>query len=205
MQRFLTATFFSFLLALSNIALAAQQAEPPGSIIIKQVVAIRSVGRAGRSPIHQDAVEARIVAGSWTPPSAGDKVALPDGTFQTWQLLQADKNNLFTGAALNGGYAYARIDSGSNKTMILEASGHTMVYVNGEPRVGDPYEYGYVHIPVHIHSGQNHLLFLCGRGRLRARLAPPKAPLFLDSSDLTAPDLVVGAPGPSFAGIVVTN
>ncbi len=37
--------------------------------------------------------------------------------------------------------------------MILEASGHAVAMVNGEPRVGDPYEMGYVKLPVLLKAG----------------------------------------------------
>ena len=59
--------------------------------------------------------------------------------------------------------------------MLLEASGHGMVYVNGVLRGGDPYGNGSMRLPVSLRSGRNDLLFLCTRGPIRARLTPPRA------------------------------
>jgi hypothetical protein len=66
------------------------------------------------------------------------------------------------------------------------------VWVNGEPRVGDPYSHGYVHIPVELKQGDNEFLFTVGRGELRAKLTAPLGDVFFDTADTTLPDLIVG-------------
>ena len=76
--------------------------------------------------------------------------------------------------------------------MILEATGHTMVYVNGEPRTGDPYGNGIVRLPVALKKGENEFLFLVGRGRLQAKLVAAPSEPQLDTHDLTLPDYVRG-------------
>ena len=62
------------------------------------------------------------------------------------------------------------VPSDDDRVMILEASGHSLVYANGEPRAGDPYSHGYVHLPVKLRKGDNEFLFSVGRGTLKARL-----------------------------------
>ena len=52
--------------------------------------------------------------------------------------------------------------------MILDASGHSWVLVNGEPHSGDVYNFGIVKIPVFLHAGKNAFLFRSGRGQLKA-------------------------------------
>jgi hypothetical protein len=90
---------------------------------------------------------------------------------------------------------------------LLEAAGHSMVYVNGVPRTGDPYSTGWTRLPIKLNRGNNGLLFLCSRGTLRIKLTEvPKGKLFiLDMRDLTLPDLRVGEKLHSQGAVVVVN
>ena len=89
--------------------------------------------------------------------------------------------------------------------MLLEAVGHSVAYVNGVPRAGDPYGYGYVSLPVEVKAGKNEILFQVGRGRVRAKLIEPPAPISLDLRDATTPDLIEGGKGKSWAAVVIRN
>jgi hypothetical protein len=91
------------------------------------------------------------------------------------------------------------------KVMLLEANGHGRVYVNGETRGGDVYQYGYVSLPVALKQGENRFLFALGRGELRAQLLDPPAPLSFDLRDATTPDVVVGRTETAWAGINLRN
>src|SRR2546421_2225121 len=64
--------------------------QPAGEIAIRECLVIRPVGQGGRVPVHTDAIEAQMVAGTWKPPKAGDAVSLPDGKSQTWEPATAD-------------------------------------------------------------------------------------------------------------------
>jgi dienelactone hydrolase len=86
--------------------------------------------------------------------------------------------------------------------MILDATGHSMVYVNGQPHVGDIYQHGYVRLPVSLQAGQNEFLFHGSRGALRAKLISPRSRAQFDLADATLPDLLVGEPV-AFDGAVV--
>ncbi|MHC4948064.1 MAG: prolyl oligopeptidase family serine peptidase [Planctomycetota bacterium] len=164
------------------------------------------VGRGGRSPVHTDAVEARLVAGTWTTPAAGDTVAGPDGTPRTWEAAAAGDDGWLAHAALRGGWAAARVELEAPRTALLEVAGHSAVRVNGEPRCGDPYATGWVRVPVRLEAGSNELLFRVGRGRVRARLVEPPAPIFLEMRDVTVPDVVRGErPGERLMGVLVVN
>ena len=172
---------------------------------ITRCLAVGPVGRYGRAPFSIDPIEAKVVSGSWTDPSAGDELALPGGRILRWQELNAAQDGWFRSPALRGGYAFVLADSDRDQVALLEASGHNMVYANGEPRVGDPYQAGYVRLPVRLLRGHNRFLFHCGRGQFRARLVEPRAPVCLDTSDATLPDLVVGRGGTFLAAVVVAN
>jgi pimeloyl-ACP methyl ester carboxylesterase len=179
--------------------------EPPKEIALREGLVIPPVGRYGRSPVHADALESQIVAGKWAPPKAGDTVKLPDGSMRRWESAQAAKDGAITHQALAGGYAFFAVPSDEKRVMLLEASGHVTVYVNGEPHTGDLYQHGYVHLPVMLRKGTNEFLFHVGQGRLQAKLVRPKAEAVFDLSDTTLPDLIVGEEARTMAAVVVIN
>ncbi|HEY1859527.1 MAG TPA: hypothetical protein VGG61_04190, partial [Gemmataceae bacterium] len=116
-------------------------------IVLADCLVIQPVGRYGRASLHLDALEAEIVAGRWQAPKSGDKVKSPLGGERTWEAATA-KDGVLNHAALSGGYLYWKVEVEEAHPRILEASGHLLVYVNGEPRAGDPYQNGIVRLPV---------------------------------------------------------
>ncbi len=173
--------------------------------IWRTALVIKPVGKAGRTATHTDAIEAAIIAGQWTRPTAGEGVTLPDGRSLNWAEMSLGTNGWFESEALQGGYAYLSMIAKEQKVVLLEAAGHAMVYVNGEPRGGDTYGYGYVRLPVLLKPGTNDFLFQVGRGKLKAALVEPKAGVTLDLGDLTMPDLIVGESTKSWGAVVVIN
>lgn len=170
-------------------------------------LAVGQIGKSARSPIRFDAVEHRIVIGAFVAPKEGDEITAPDGTVRTWASIRAEATEggaTFSGEPLSGGYVYTTFESDADRIAMLVARGHSMVYVNGAPRVGDPYSYGWLRIPVAIRKGMNEFLFACGRGSLDARLeaCPTDGPFFLGADD-TLPDLVVGEDNDLPLGVVV--
>ena len=155
-------------------------------------------------PITSDSIQRQIVLGQFQPPKAGDIVKRPDGPNRTWTAIDA-VDGAFQNRALHGGYLYLSYHSDSARTLILDASGHNLVYVNGVPRVGDPYSTGYVQLPIPVIQGDNHFLFQIGRGSLHARLRTPRASATIEPADATVPDLVVGTPSQALASVLVVN
>jgi predicted esterase len=181
----------SSVLVLAAILFRADADEPAGKeIVLKSGLVVPPVGRYGRAPFPVDPIVARLVAGTWTAPKEGDAVQSAAGKARKWTPITAGKDGAFSSQALGGGYAYFAVPSDSERVMILAASGHMLVYVNGEPRVGDIYQTGYVRLPVLLHKGTNHLLFHVARGNLRARLIAPAAAAQLNADDALLPDLV---------------
>ncbi len=176
-----------------------------GEIVLREGLGLRSGGRFGRSAFHTDAVEALIVAGRWSAPRAGDEVLMPDGTNRIWEVVAARPDGNFTNASVRAGYVYLPYVSAEDRVMLLRAAGHSMVYVNGEPRTGDPYQNGSVSLPVQLHRGTNDLLFASGRGGLRARLVAPAQPIAIDLRDNTLPDLMSGERNEAWASVLVVN
>ena len=173
---------------------------------------IGGVGERGRTPAHTDAVEHLLVTGAFAAPSAGDTITLPDGSLGTWAIARPEENGVLQDDVLRGGYAHAIVEAEESGPMILDARGHSLVYVNGIPRAGDPYSNGLMRIPVELRKGPNEFLFRVGRGRLKAELLPPprneqgavRTYAFMNSDD-TVPDLVVNKPVNALAGILVAN
>lgn len=175
-------------------------------IEIREGLAIGGVTAPGRVPIALDSVIAKMVgADAWTP-RAGDSLDRPRGGTSLWKGISANADGVFTGEALaGGGYVYATVESDTDKPMLLEAVGDSLVYVNGALRTGDPYGYGNLRIPVMLRKGTNEFLFAVGRGQLKARLLPPSAPVQLDVADATLPDRIPSDKGKLFGAIIVTN
>jgi pimeloyl-ACP methyl ester carboxylesterase len=197
-------TSLAILLALGRQGYAQppQAAEP---IVLRHALVMPRVGQYGRTLLHRDAIEALLVSGRWKTPTVGDKVQLPDGTAVAWEKAVAGKDDRLKHRALNGGYALWLVTSQVQRVAILEANGHGVAYVNGEPRIGDLYQTGYVRLPVLLKAGTNEILFHCVRGQLNARLLPASGSAQFNPDDQRLPDLIVGEDRESWGTIVVLN
>jgi len=181
----------------------AQEAIEPGVLFLRECLVLPAVGQHTRSPVHTDALEAQLVAGSFSQPKASDKVTRADGSHAEWKSAKATEDGWLSDASIAGGYAYWRVESAAERVALLNARGHTMVYVNGEPRYGDPYDYGYVRAPFIMKKGVNEFLFLLGRGRVKAQIDPVKTGVSLViGDDWTLPDIVEGSDAEMLGGSV---
>lgn len=185
-------------LLLSSVALA----DPPR---FSEGLFLPAPGRSGRSAIRIDPIERAIVEGRFARPAAGDAVQAADGTERRWERIEPT-DGAFRHPRIGGGYLSTVVEVGEAGTYLLEAVGHSLVYVNGEPRAGDPYRYGFLRLPVALDAGENEFLFVGGRGPLEARLValPSAEPFFLGADD-TLFDPVVGEQVDAPAGIVIVN
>lgn len=179
--------------------------DPLEGLRVKSVLAIEPVGRFGRTPVFTDALESKLVEGTFRPPAEGEKIELENGETRRWTRVTPNRRGAYEGPAFRGGYAYALVDSPRKQIVLLRATGHRHVYVNGEPRGGDVYGFGITEAPIQLREGANHLLFRTGRGRLTLQLVPPIRDYSLRSQDLTLPDLILGETTRSLAGVLVVN
>ncbi|MEM7165192.1 MAG: prolyl oligopeptidase family serine peptidase [Planctomycetota bacterium] len=195
------------LIALLTLSLspAATAQEPAVGVHVVEVLVVERVGRGGRSAIFTDEIEHTLARGNWQTPTAGTVVALPGNKSVSWRPLSLGDDGWYTDPALRGGYALARIESTTDQVVLLRLVGPRHVYVNGEPRVGDPYQLGNVEIPVRLVKGKNELLFKAGRGRLQFAFEKPATDLLVSIRDRTLPDVVRGRSEPVLAGLIVTN
>ncbi|MEM7204769.1 MAG: prolyl oligopeptidase family serine peptidase [Planctomycetota bacterium] len=186
------------------VAAQAQGKSQTTEIEIREVLAIKGVTRGGRTPFQLDAVALARLEDP-LPPAAGAELPTADGDTARWTALAANDSGEFSRDALRGGFASATVTVAEDRVMLLEATGHRHVTVNGVPRTGDAYRLGLGAAPVQLRAGPNELLFKPGRGNLAARLVAPPAPIFLEDRDRTMPDALGGHREPLPAAVVVTN
>jgi pimeloyl-ACP methyl ester carboxylesterase len=191
-------------------ALLIAAPEPPPDITFDHLLALEQRAPA-RAPFRADPVQSTMWQANWHEPAEGDKVG--ENAWTTLAPKQDEyKQNYFEDKALAGGYALAAFDSPEDGVMILDAAGHSMVYVNPSPttfemHTGDLYEFGFVRVPIKVRKGHNSLLFAAGRGRLRAKVTASPAPVYISGADATMPDLYQGMDptAPLDAAVVVVN
>ena len=171
----------------------------------REFLILPRVGQYGRTPMHVDPIQAALARGAWRTPTAGSTVAGAEGYAVEWREASADADGRLRHSALRGGYAYTQVDWPRDEVLLLEAVGDAMVYVNGEPRAGDPYETGQTVLPVRMRTGTNTFLFHVARGELQAALVRPTQKVSIDLRDATLPDLVAGETGIRWVGVLVIN
>ncbi|MBS1714022.1 MAG: prolyl oligopeptidase family serine peptidase [Armatimonadetes bacterium] len=185
------------MLATFALALTTFQAGPA---VLTDYLVYGPFSSGGRTPCPTDPVAQTIVDGKWKRPEAGTETA-----GRPWQTAKAKEDGWLEGRALQGGYAFATYRSDASKTMVLDAAGHSMVYVNGVPRGGDVYGFGFVQLPIKVSKGENTFLFSVGRGRVRAALREVSSEVAVTDLDPTIPDLLVGNDDSLPASFVVSN
>ncbi len=191
----------------------ATAAEVPGDVAAALPITIAphgflvlpAVGQYGRLPLDRDPLQAQVVRGTWHAPAAGDEVVAASGDRKAWREAELDADGAVNTTGLRGGYAFATFDSPAERVMLLDAQGHAMVYVNGEPHAGDPYALGWLRLPVLVRQGTNTLLFHLAGERLSARLTAPPSDVLLMDADRTLPTLVRGEAGSVWGAIPVVN
>ncbi|MEI7576423.1 MAG: prolyl oligopeptidase family serine peptidase [Armatimonadota bacterium] len=161
-----------------------------GEIQFSEGVA-RPINSNPRTVLRVDSVEADLIAGRLDTSS--------------WKPVAAGQNGVFSGQPFGSGYALFKIESDSEKFMLLEAKGNGVVYANGVPRAGDVYSFGYLSLPVKLKKGTNEFLFTVARGSFSAKLVDPSVPVSLDARDATLPDIVRGEKETLLGALVVRN
>ncbi len=123
-----------------------------------------------------------------------------------WESIQVDSTNEFTDRRLRSGYLYLNYVSDTEQTVLLDASGHTKILVNGLPHEGDHYDFGWSLLPIALKKGKNEFLLDGGRfPRMRARLLIPESQILLTTRDLTTPDILREEDADLTGGIRVIN
>lgn len=170
----------------------------------------------GNSIIPIDPVIQSIVEGKTLHANPGDEVKFQNGKTETWTTYTADSAGWFKGDYLRRGYGLFTIKSDREKVVLLEAMGNDLVYVNGVPRQGNKYAYKDTYpsweaafkfsmIPIRLRKGNNQLLFVCSRGRLKVKLTAIKPGVLFNVKRTILPNFIVGKPVNYYAAATVIN
>ncbi len=166
--------------------------------------------------IAPNPIEARMAAGTWRAPVAGQEEVFPGGYRARWTRVEAGADGWFSGDTLNNCMLRLSIQRPERGIMLLEGMGDETAFVNGEPRTGNPYglkdtweawepQFEYSKLPVLLSGGENEILLRSVRGRVKVRLVPVSRAVFFNGKDLTLPDLVIGKDADTWGSIVVIN
>ncbi|MBN2314564.1 MAG: hypothetical protein JXM79_11585 [Sedimentisphaerales bacterium] len=149
-----------------------------------------------------DPIRSKFVDGTLSQFLPGDDEALAGQDGLKWKNVDLDDKGA---VAERGSYLYVPYISEKQSVLVLNASGHSEAYVNGELHGGDVYNRGDVHLPVLMNEGTNQLFFQAGRGTFKVRLYEPPSPVFLLEADTTVPDLVAGETVDTWGAVIVMN
>lgn len=174
-------------------------------VSLKDFMVLPRVGVYGRAPFHVDAIDAAFAHGDWKTPAEGDTTRSPSGRLVRWKAATADDSGKLSTRSIVGGYAATNFDSPADGVMLLDAKGHAMVYVNGEPHAGDPYLFGGYRIPVKVRKGSNELVFHVAQPQLHAKLEVPESDVMLSSDLATLPSVVRGEGGKLWGSVTLLN
>ncbi len=123
-----------------------------------------------------------------------------------WEPISVDEKNEFNNRRLRSGYLQLSYESETEQIVLLDASGHTKLFVNGLPREGDHYDYGWSLVPVQLQAGTNTFVMTGGRfPRMRARLLKAHSPVQLTPRDKTLPDILLEEQSDLLGAVRVLN
>jgi len=170
--------------------------------------ALRNSVRPGLLLGGEDLVSWQVATGRFQVPVDGQRIKapFPSGVVElAWEAIEADSNGVFIGD-LRRAWLYTQLESPEEVTVLLEASGHTRVLINGMPREGDHYDYRFTLIPFTLKKGVNQFLFSHGRfARVTASIVLPKQEVMFSLRHLTLPAIIRGERDHKWGAIRVIN
>ncbi|MDQ2655872.1 MAG: prolyl oligopeptidase family serine peptidase [Bacteroidota bacterium] len=174
-------------------------------------LAVAGVHHYGREAIVTDQLAYQLFQDQLKKPGEGVVVTTDEnGEDIRWTRIEVDSTGKFRGQAIMNGYIYLTYDASRAQNAVLNVTGNSMVYVNGEPRGGDIYSDGWMHLPVNLRKGANEILIRCGgfsrwQG-VTAKLSFPVKSAWLSTDDATLPHILPGESNSEVVGgIVVIN
>lgn len=144
---------------------------------------------------YNDIVFWQMATGKFKSPVAGQTIEnLYSGQTELnelkWESTKVDSTGVFKDN-LSRSLLYTSFESPKSTIALLDATGHTRVYVNGLPHEGDHYDYGYTLIPFRLKKGMNEIVYTYGRfSRYSAKIVIPDKEIFFTSRDMTLPSVL---------------
>jgi hypothetical protein len=122
-----------------------------------------------------------------------------------WEYIEVDSTGVFIGN-LGRAYVYTEFNSPVERIALLDASGHTRVFINGQPHEGDHYDYRHTLIPFKLKKGENEFVYTYGRfGRVGSKIVIPSKDVMFSKRDMTLPSIIIGENSNFWAAIRVIN
>jgi pimeloyl-ACP methyl ester carboxylesterase len=174
----------------------------------KDGLALRNALRPGMLSGLQDILYWQIATGRFQRPLAGQ--TLNDNYLTlaqplVWEEIKVDSLFTFRGN-LGRSYVYTEFDSPEDAIALLDATGHTQVYINGVPQEGDHYDYAHTLIPFNLKKGINQFIYTYGRfGRVSSKIVIPNKEFQFSPRDMTLPSIIVGEDSEKWGAIRVIN
>lgn len=187
------------------------------TVLLKEGLVIKLGRYDSNKIISPNAVAAAVETGEWETPSENEEVEYNGKVIGTWKKISADKDEWIKDDSLFNAYVYFKYKSDKDDIVLLEGMGHSMVYVNGSSRSGNPYRtqdeyeswaprFDYSLIPVKLKKGVNEFLFECNRdGVLKVKIHPNQHGLILNDKDLTVPDLLLNQTVSTYGALPIIN
>lgn len=163
--------------------------------------------RYARSEFPDDIVVSKLLNGTLDKPISNGSLGINQkGENLLWEAISAEEDGYFHSDKFNYGGLYVEYNSPTDRIMVLDAAGHSKVYVNGIPREGDHFDFQITKIPVQVKKGINSFYFVGGRkAKIRAVLYEPQSSIMLSLDHITLPDLIHEETADKWGAIMVLN
>ena len=166
------------------------------TIVFREGLASGRAHQYGREAVYTDTLLPIIHAVGMSKPAAGQVWYEQDAVVKRWTAVKADASGGFRDRAISNGYLYLTFQSDKAMPALLSVTGNGAVYVNGEPRPGDPYAMGWLHLPVSLRKGLNEFYIRAGGigwgPGMKAMLIKGIKPVSLSTQDATVAHIVRG-------------
>ena len=198
-----------FLTGLWMLLLLPWMAAAEEQFHFREGLAVGNCHNYGRQGFYADQFAWRYFQPGFRVPQAGDLLFTDSlGRTAVWKEITADSTGHFRGRQAVNGYLYLSTLSPREQNVILNISGNTMFYLNGEPHAGDAYGDKWLYTPVRLKKGANHIFIRTGvmGSGVSARIIFPESPVLIKGDDATLPDIVEGISStPLMGAVVVVN
>jgi dienelactone hydrolase len=186
------------------------------TLIVREALGITLPRRTVSNIILSTPADAWFAGHRTDVPHEGEPVHCADGSEVKWQRIATDSTGWFPGEPPGERFVAVVLDRTVPGRMILEGMGHDIVYVNGTPRSGNPYQqkdnpdqweprFDYSRIPIDLNKGSNLLMFRYSRGRFKIRLVSVTTPVGFNAKDVTMPDAVAGNNLDAWGSVALSN
>jgi len=182
----------SLVLVLAPTSRAADDAD----VVVRKWLALAPADVAARRTLKPDAVFARyLLDRTAAPPKESEEIVGTLGKSVKWTSVEATKSDdakkdgFVGGDDVEIGWAYASVESATDRVAIAKLEGAAVLFVGGAGFTGDVYRLGDAGVPVALKKGANDVFVGGTRGGFRLTLRPADCiPQGIDNSQCLRAD-----------------